>query len=98
MIVSLKRQHLPTKYILSADLSIAAAELLVDDFTYFKFPEFTAGFIADLKYELRLLLQHARKPFNWADVPGAADYDARRKAQLAEKSAASWHHHHHRRP
>ena len=70
-------------------MSIAAAELLVDDFTYFKFPEFTAGFIADLKAELRLLLQHARKPFNWADVPGAADYDARRKAQLAKKSAAS---------
>jgi len=39
--------------------------------------------------ELPLYLQHARKPFNWADVPGAADYDAKCQAQLAEKATAS---------
>ena len=72
-------------------MPVASASLLVDNFVHFNFLEFTPAFLANLKDELPLLLQHARKPFDWSAVPGAAEYDAAlaRKLKLKESKAAA---------
>jgi len=58
---------------------------------HFNFPEFTGDFRAHLKAELPLLLQHARRDFNWSAVPGAAEYDATlaHRLKLKETKAAA---------
>jgi len=57
-------------------MDVTTGSLLVDNLVHFNFPEFTGDFRAHLKAELPLLLQHARRDFNWSAVPGAAEYDA----------------------
>ena len=72
-------------------MDVTTASLLVDNLVHFNFPEFTGDFRAHLKAELPLLLQHARKDFNWSAVPGAAEYDATlaHRLKLKETKAAA---------
>ena len=69
-----------------AELSLPTAELLVDDLKYFGFKEFTDPFLQNLKMEVPLLLQQARKPFDWSALPGAAEYDLRLNRNLERKA------------
>jgi hypothetical protein len=72
-----------------AELTLPTAELLVDDLKHFGFNEFTGPFLENLKRELPLLLQHARKPFDWSALPGAAAYDLRLKRELERKAKSA---------
>ena len=74
-----------------ATMDLATASLLVDNLEHFNFPEFTLDFRGHLKAELPLLLLHARKPFDWSAVSGAAEYDAAlaRQLKLKETKAAA---------
>ena len=72
-------------------MDVTTASLLVDNLVHFNFPLFTGDFRAHLKAELPLLLQHARRDFNWSAVPGAAEYDATlaHRLKLKETKAAA---------
>ena len=56
----------------------------------FNFPEITPAFVVGLQGELPLLLRHARRPFGWSAVDGAAEYDATlaRKRKLSDAKEA----------
>jgi hypothetical protein len=73
------------------DMIVASASLRIDRLVHFNFPEFTPAFLADLKAEVPQVLAHAKKPFDWTGVPGAAEYDAAlaRKNKLKQTKAAA---------
>ena len=73
------------------DMTVASASLRIDRLVHFNFPEFTPVFLAELKTELPQVLAHAKKPFDWAGVPGAAEYDAAlaRKSKFKQTKVAS---------
>ena len=58
---------------------------------HFNFPEFTPAFLADIKADLKAevpqVLAHAKKPFDWTGVPGAAEYDAALSRKIKRKQA-----------
>jgi hypothetical protein len=69
------------------DMASETAELLVDDFTLFQFPDFTPEFLENFTKELPSLKQQAEKDFDWSAVPGATEYDARLARKLKAKSS-----------
>ena len=58
-----------------AEMGAAALEALIDLLALFGFPEFTAEFLQGMKAELPEVIRHAKQPFDWAKVKGAAEYD-----------------------
>ena len=75
-----------------AEMDPAAPEALIDLLALFGFPEFTAEFLQGMKAELPEVIRHAKQPFDWARVNGAAEYGvalARRKRTGAAAAAPS---------
>ena len=73
-----------------AEMDPAALEALIDLLALFGFPEFTAEFLQGMKAELPEVIRHAKQPFDWARVKGAAEYDValvRRKRTGAAAAA-----------
>jgi hypothetical protein len=58
------------------DMTETAALVLIGLLGNFNFPEITPAFVVGLQGKFPLLLRHARRPFDWSAVDGAAEYDA----------------------
>ena len=52
-------------------------ELLIDDLVYFEYRHFTKCFIAKMKKELPLAIEHANQNFDWESIQPTKQYKTR---------------------